>query len=211
MPKIKICGITSSEDAALCYKLGVDYIGFIFFPKSPRNITPEKAAGIKSDLAVKGIIKWTPVGVFVNEQADTIFRIRDKCNLFGVQLHGSESPEFCSKIMAEGIYTIKCVNIKDEMSLVGIGEYNVDAFLFDTYKTGEHGGTGQTFNHDLIIPYTEKYRIFLAGGLSPENISGILNKVKPFAVDISSGVEKTKGVKDHQKITDFVSEVKKYD
>ena len=193
MVKIKICGITNLGDARASAKLGADFIGFIF-AKSPRRITPLKAKKIIEQLPAS--IK--KVGVFVNEKAETVNNISDYCGLDLVQLHGKESPNYLKKIKKP---VIKAFRIRDKRSLNQLSRYKAKAFLLDTYKKGKPGGTGETFNWDLAVA-AKKYRhpIFLSGGLNPENISGAIKKVKPYAVDVSSGVERKPGKKDIVKL-----------
>jgi len=208
MTKIKICGITESEDALVAYRSGADFLGFVFHSNSPRFIKPKQVKGVKTFLEINGIKKWTPIGVFVDEKIENIVRIAKECNLFAIQLHGNESPEFCLELKKNKIFIIKAFRIKDQQSLEGIERYDVDSYLFDTYNPNAMGGTGETFDHNIILPFVKKYRVFLAGGLTPENVGEIIKKVQPYAVDISSGVEKTKGIKDPDKIYRFIKAVK---
>lgn len=202
MVKIKICGITNLGDAKASAKLGVDFIGFIF-AKSPRRITPSKAKKIIEQLPAS--IK--KVGVFVNEKAETVNNISGYCGLDLVQLHGSEPPSYLKKI---GRPVIKAFRIRDKRSLNQLSRYKAKAFLLDTYKKGKPGGTGETFNWDLAIA-AKRYRrpVFLSGGLNPENILDAMKKVRPYAVDVSSGVEKKPGKKDIKKLNKLIKIVRK--
>ncbi len=184
MVKVKICGITNYEDASIAVKLGTDALGFIFAP-SPRQVTPEEARDIIC--ALPPFVKT--VGVFVNEEPATIKEIIQFCGLDLVQLHGDESPDLCQELMP---YTIKAFQLKDESSLSAIDPYlgRVRALLFDTYSEEKRGGTGRTFDWELAVRGKELgVPIILAGGLTPSNIQQAISTVRPFAVDVNSGVE----------------------
>lgn len=184
MVRVKICGITNYQDASNAVKLGVDALGFIFAP-SPRQITPEKAREIIC--AIPPFVKT--VGVFVNEDPATIRKIIQFCGLDLVQLHGDESPDVCHELMP---YTIKAFRPKDEEGLWAIRPYGgrIRAILFDTYSEEKRGGTGKTFNWDLAIKGKGLgVPVILSGGLTPLNIERAISKVRPFAVDVNSGVE----------------------
>ena len=190
MIRVKICGITNYHDASNAVKLGVDALGFIF-ALSPRKITPEKARDIICD--IPPFVKT--VGVFVNEKPDTIREIIQFCGLDLIQLHGDESPDLCHELMP---YTIKAFRPKDEKDLSVIGPYmgKIRALLFDTYSGEKRGGTGKTFDWDLAIKGKEMgVPLILAGGLTPSNIETAVSRVKPFAVDVNSGVEDGPGKK----------------
>jgi phosphoribosylanthranilate isomerase len=184
MVKVKICGITNYEDASNAVNLGVDALGFIF-AQSPRQVTPEEARDIIC--ALPPFVKT--VGVFVNEEQATITKTIQFCGLDLVQLHGDESPDLCHELMP---YTIKAFQLKDESSLSAIDPYlgRVRAFLFDTYSNEKRGGTGRTFDWELAVRGKEiGVPIIIAGGLTPSNIEAAISTVRPFAVDVSSGVE----------------------
>ncbi|HTF99654.1 MAG TPA: phosphoribosylanthranilate isomerase [Nitrospirota bacterium] len=202
MIKIKICGITSLEDALAAADAGADALGFNFYKKSPRCIEPSKAAEIIAQLPPFVI----PVGLFVNERAEKIREIQQFTCLQTIQLHGDESPEFCQRF---GERVIKAFQVKDKESLKSMAHYHVGAFLLDSYKNGERGGTGVTFDWHLAVVAKTFGRIILAGGLTPDNVAEAIKLVQPYAVDVASGVEKEKGVKDHVKMKKFVSEVRR--
>ncbi len=194
--RIKICGITRLEDALLAASLGAYALGFIFYKKSPRYIRPERAQGIIAELPPF----VSTVGVFVNEEIKAIRQIYDFCRLNLVQLHGSESPEFCLKL---GLPCIKAIRIKDETQLSDLSLYQgkVKGLLLDTYKKGLPGGTGRTFNWNLAVEAQKiGIPIILAGGLSPDNIEMAIKTVSPYAIDVNSGIEKSPGVKDREKM-----------
>ena len=190
MIRVKICGITNSEDALLAAKLGADALGFIF-AGSPRQISSEKARAIIHNLPP--FIKT--VGVFVNEEPEKIKEIQLECGLDLVQLHGDESPEQCRNLMP---YSIKALRIKDEKDIEGIDKYKgtVRAMLLDAYQQGKAGGTGKTFDWSLALKARETgIPIILAGGLGPENIKEAITTVNPYAVDVNSGIEERPGKK----------------
>jgi phosphoribosylanthranilate isomerase len=188
--KVKICGITNQQDASMAVELGVDVLGFIF-AASPRRIDPEKARAIISSLPPFVLT----VGVFVNEDLAKIREVARFCGLDMIQLHGDEPPDVCSEFMPR---TIKAFRLKDESSLELIKPYlgKVRALLFDTYSGEKRGGTGKTFDWGLAVKGKELgVPLILSGGLSPSNIEEAIATVKPYAVDVNSGVEKSPGIK----------------
>lgn len=201
---IKICGITSREDALKCIRAGSDAIGFIF-ADSPRNITPEQARKIVE--VIPPFI--TTVGVFVDEDAEEIKRIIKYCGIDIVQLHGEESPSICEKLMPR---TIKTLRFKDKSSLNLLDEYKnrVRAILLDTYDEKLMGGTGRPFNWELgKIAKAYRIPIILAGGLNPRNITDAIRIIRPMGVDANSGVETGPGKKSFTLIKEFISNVRK--
>ena len=199
---VKICGITTVEDAAAAVEAGADALGFIFVKQSPRYISPASAAAIIAGLP-RTVLK---IGVFVDAaEAQVASMLRD-CGLDRVQLHGNESVEVCSRVSCE---VIKAFRVKDQASLAPLRQYHVSAFLLDSYVPGQLGGTGAKFNWDLAVQAKEFGRpIFLAGGLTPENVADAVAKVGPYGVDVSSGVESAPGKKDHRKVREFVRRAK---
>jgi phosphoribosylanthranilate isomerase len=190
--KVKICGITNREDALAAVKLGADVLGFIF-ASSPRQVSPQKARRIIDE--IPPFVKV--VGVFVNEEADTIRQLISFCGLDLVQLHGNESAEFCRDLMP---YAIKALRIKDKSSLEVCPSFQgrVRGMLLDTYVKDQAGGTGMTFDWGLAkeakafgIP------VILSGGLRPSNIEHAVQIVDPYAVDVNSGVEDQPGRKSY--------------
>jgi phosphoribosylanthranilate isomerase len=198
--KIKICGITNMEDAMLAAELGADALGFIFYRESKRYIDPEIARTII--LSLPPFI--TTVGVFVNQDLDEIVAIKDKAGIDAVQLHGDETPEFCSRVPLK---VIKAIRVKDDLDEGRVAQYPVQAILFDTYSNVEYGGTGKSFNWGILQNISNPGNIILSGGLSPENVSEAISTVKPYAVDVSSGVEAAPGKKDHMKLRKFIKAV----
>ena len=198
--KIKVCGITNIEDALLASSLGVDALGFVF-AESKRRITPENAKKI-IDTLPPSILK---VGVFVNEKEKTVKELAKICGLDALQFHGDESPEYTQKFKQ---IVIKSFRVKDEDSLKVLSSYKVSAYLLDTYSQKAYGGTGEVFNWDLAVKTKQFGPIILAGGLNPDNIEEAIRKVKPYAVDVSSGVESSPGKKDKHKLEEFVKRVR---
>jgi phosphoribosylanthranilate isomerase len=202
--RIKICGITRIEDAKTAAHLGVDALGFIFVKKSPRYIEPQTAAEI---------IRVLPpfvsrVGVFIDETIETIVEICKIAKIDTVQLHGSESPEFCAKIPFP---VIKAISVKDDTDITIIDTYVSSGILLDTWSTGMSGGTGKTFDWNIAKKACSRNeRIILAGGLGPSNIEEALQSVQPYGVDINSGVEIKPGIKNPHKIRDVVRLVRNW-
>jgi len=202
--KVKICGITDYEDASMAVELGAAALGFIF-AHSPRQVTPQKARDIIS--AIPPFAKT--VGIFVNQDPIEINKIMRFCGLDLVQLHGDESPDFCDELMP---HTIKALRIKDKASLRTARAYRdkVRALLLDTYSKDKAGGTGETFDWQLAIKIKKLgIPIILAGGLGPSNIDGAISTVRPYAVDVNSGVEERPGKKSHSLIKDLMEKVKR--
>ncbi len=197
MVKIKLCGMAREEDVIKAVGLGVDYLGFILYPKSPRFVGWERL-GELLELA-KGVKR---VGVFVNptlEEVEKAFRM----GLDLVQLHGEESYEFAQKVgLGRVIKAFRVRRDKVEIEDVWRGAY---AVLLDTYSEDAYGGTGKTFNWDVAKKVVERgFRVFLSGGLTPENVGQAIRHVRPYAVDVSSGIESSPGVKDHKRMEEFV-------
>ena len=193
MIPVKICGITSCEDAELAVNYGASAIGMIFYQESPRNIYPDKVKSWVSSIPEK--VK--KVGVFVNEKQKYIETITEKLNLDYIQLHGDEPPEYCNKMIKP---VIKVFRVGNNFYPNIIDNFQVHAFLFDTYQTGKHGGTGRNFNWNLISDLKTDTPIILSGGLSPNNIIKGIETVQPSAIDVNSGVELKPGVKDKVKV-----------
>ncbi len=202
MARIKICGITNIEDAITAIEYGADALGFVFYPKSPRNITHETARSIIQSLPPF----ITTVGVFVDEDVSIIEKTLLYTGLSAVQLHGSEPPERCNLSRK----VIKAIRIKDLSDLKSLNSYtNVSAYLLDTYSPHAYGGTGDVFNWEIAVDAKKFGRIILAGGLTPDNIAEAVKTIQPYGVDVSSGVEGScKGKKDHKKLKLFIERAK---
>jgi phosphoribosylanthranilate isomerase len=200
--QVKICGITREVDARAAVEWGVSALGFIF-AKSPRQITPQKAKDITR--SISPFVKT--VGIFVNEQPAKIRGIMDFCGLDLVQLHGDESVSACLELAPR---VIKAFRVKGEASLLEIAKFknHVRAVLLDTYQKDIHGGTGKSFDWRLAIKAEESgIPVVLSGGLKIENIQEALERVNPSAIDVSSGIEKSPGIKDHERMKRFMEKV----
>jgi len=191
--KVKICGITNLEDAQAAIELGADILGFNFYPPSPRYIEPADAEAIISKLP--GFVDIA--GVFVNSPEQDIHKLTDPGLLNWVQFHGDETPEFCRKFHAWNLRTIKAIRVRSADDIRQAAEYKTFAKLFDSFDPNLYGGTGKTFDWSLVQSLQD--HIFLAGGLSPENITDALN-IDVYGVDVCSGIESEPGKKDHQKM-----------
>ena len=205
MVKIKICGITNTEDATWVANLGADYLGLVFARDSKRKVNLEKA---------KEIVSITPpyikkVGLFVDEEPGVVDKVLTLCKLDMLQFHGQESPDYCNQFK-EKAEIIKAFRLKDETSLSQIPQYDVNFYLLDAYVEGEPGGTGESFNWDLALKVKEFGRpIFLAGGLNPDNVVEAIKKVQPFAVDVSSGIESSPRRKNVELMQEFIKKIRK--
>ena len=200
--KVKICGITNPADAESAVQAGADALGLMFYPGSPRCIPLETAQDIARRLPPH-IIR---TGVFADPNPSDVFAAIRLCQLNVAQFHGAETPEFCLQF---GIMTMKAFRVKDADSLLSLSAYHTDAFLLDSHVAGKPGGTGETFNWELALAAKKIGKpIFLAGGLTPQNVAEAVRKVTPFGVDVSSGVEQSPGKKDAQKMKDFIAAVR---
>ena len=199
--KVKICGMTNLNDVKVAVDGGVDAVGFIFYKKSPRSVTIQTVREI--------VLELPPfvdsVGVFVDETAEQINKIADRCNLDRVQLHGDESPAFCKKICRR---VIKAIRVKDIQSLKKLSDYPVSSFLLDTFSEDQYGGTGKVFDWNLAYSAKKYGPIILAGGLTPINVRQAIQRIQPYGVDVCSGVESQPGIKDHKKMQAFLKNVK---
>ncbi|ENQ3104964.1 phosphoribosylanthranilate isomerase [Bacillus cereus] len=201
MPLIKICGIRTYKEALAAVSLGANAIGFVF-SSSKRQVDSD---------TVKEIISKLPpftnaVGVFVDEEIEKVNEIAKYCGLTYVQLHGVESPEYCSKI---NVPVIKTIKVKSEEDIYSMKKYNTYAFVLDSFVQGQSGGTGKVFDWNLATKASEYGNVILAGGLTPENLLQAIKKIRPLAVDVSSGVEKD-GMKDMKRMYEFVKICQKY-
>jgi phosphoribosylanthranilate isomerase len=201
MVRVKICGITNVNDALLAVEAGADALGFVFFHKSPRCMTPSQATSIIQMLPPLVQV----VGLFVNETADLVNAVADQCRLDIVQLHGDESPAFCDQINRR---VVKVFRMKDAGSLAKMQNYRVAGYLLDAWSSSAYGGTGQTFDWDLAREAGRHGPLILAGGLTPENVAEAVKRIRPYAVDVSSGVETVPGKKDPVKVQEFISRAK---
>jgi len=202
MTRVKICGITSLEDALSAVEAGADALGFVFYKESPRHIFPEQAARIISQLPPFVQV----AGLFVNEEAATVNELADLCRLDLIQLHGDEPADYCQLIRRR---VLKAFRVRSLTCLDPIRDYPVAGYLLDTFSPSFYGGTGLSFNWEIAAEAVKRHqRIILAGGLTPDNVAEAIRLVRPWAVDVSSGVESAPGTKDHQKVREFIRNAK---
>lgn len=200
--KIKICGITNPTDALAAVEAGADALGFIFYDRSPRYVSLKAAVDISRQLP-PFVMR---VGVFVNAEEGLILRAIGEAGLTMLQFHGDEAPEFCRQF---GLMSMKAFRVHGPETLDQIPRYDTEAYLLDAFSSAALGGTGERFNWDLAVEARKFGKpIFLAGGLTPENVAGAIRKVGPFGVDVSSGVESAPGRKDHAKVKAFIAAAK---
>lgn len=195
--KLKICGLTRREDVETAIKAGAAYLGFIFYDKSPRHITPEQVKEISRDLP-GGVKK---VGVFVNASLDEIQHIIEFCGLDVVQLHGDESPEFTKRL--KGVEVWKVLSLCNPNEMKYAENYPADLILIDAMTAEQRGGTGQRCNWNLAAKLSLMRPIILAGGIAKSNIVKAIAQVKPVIIDVNSGVESVPGIKDKKKIKEI--------
>lgn len=201
MVKIKICGITNVEDAKMAVAAGADALGFVMYRKSPRFVEPAVVKAI-----VAGLPPFVlPVGVFVNEEPDLVRTLMDECGLALAQLHGDETAPYCQDL---GRPVLKALRLKDRGTFLALAEFhgraNVRGFLIDAFSNQAYGGTGQTVDWGLAQEVAQSMPVVLAGGLTPVNVAEAIARVRPYGVDVSSGVELSPGKKDHEKVKDFI-------
>ncbi|MDX1763830.1 MAG: phosphoribosylanthranilate isomerase [bacterium] len=199
--RVKICGITNLDDALAAVEAGADALGFIFYRESPRFVSPE---------TVREMIPYLPpmiatVGVFVNEQIERVQELTKYCQISMLQFHGEESPEYCRW---HGSRVIKAFRVKDASVLDIIKTYEVSGYLLDAYTEGTYGGTGASFDWSVARQAAISKPIVLAGGLTPDNVGEAIGAVRPYAVDVSSGVEEEPGRKAVERIAAFMEAVK---
>jgi len=200
--RVKICGVTNVADALAAAAAGADMIGLMFYENSPRHISLATAEEISRALP-PFVLR---VGVFVNPAEELVLRAIGECKLSLLQFHGEETSEFCTQF---GLMSVKALRVRDAESLKAMENFHTDAFLLDAFSSTTPGGTGEKFNWDLAVE-AQKFGkpIFLAGGLTPENVADAVKKVRPFAVDVSSGVESAPGKKDAAKVRAFITAAK---
>ena len=204
MTLVKVCGITNLEDALAALEAGADMLGFNFYARSPRHVSPAEARRVVEALP-KGV---SCVGVFVNEAApEDVERIAREASVGAVQLHGDETPEFCRGL--RGLMTIKALRVGADYSAESAARFQTDAVLLDAYAAHAYGGTGHTFDWKLARLTREAVpRLFLAGGLKPDNVAAAVAAVRPYAVDVCSGVETSPGRKSPRLLRSFVDRVR---
>lgn len=204
MVQVKICGITNLEDALVAVKAGADALGFNFYPGSPRYIRPSDAYSIIESLPVETLC----IGVFVNERPETVARIANQAGLSGLQFHGDETPEYAGAFDSQLVgrrFRIKALRVGAEFNPEAAARYETDAILLDAFDTRARGGTGQRIDWEVarrtraLVP-----KLFLAGGLGPDNIEEAIRTVAPYGVDACSGLESEPGRKDPARVRDFI-------
>ena len=206
--RVKICGITSLDDARLAAELGAWAIGLIFWPGSERRCELDEAERIAADLRREVEV----TGVFVNATLDDIAYTADRCSLAILQLHGDEGPAFCREAARRtGCKVMKAVRVKDAGSIRALASFDVDYHLLDAYKPGRVGGTGATFQWELVKDHDRHVPIVLSGGLTPDNVAAGIAATHPFAVDTASGTEASPGRKDPAKVQAFFRAVAQAD
>ncbi|WP_373094839.1 phosphoribosylanthranilate isomerase [Zhongshania sp.] len=199
--RVKICGITRAEDAVAAIRAGADALGFVFYEASPRYVRPEQAAGLMAGLPVF----VSKVGLFVNANAADVRRVMAACPLDLLQFHGDETPEYCESFAKP---YMKAIRMRDDIDVeqVILTYGSASAILLDSYKPGVPGGTGESFDWGRF-PKSSEQRLVLAGGLRPENADAAIVSCKPYAVDVSGGVEAAPGVKCSHAMTRFIEAV----
>ncbi len=195
MVKIKVCGITNLDDAMKAVELGADFLGFNFYPPSPRYIAPEKARAILARVPAQ----VGKVALFVNEPKEKIREVIDKQSFSAVQLHGEERAEYCR---GWELKVIKAFRVRNRESLIGIEEFPADYYLVDSWAPG-YGGSGAPFPWKWLEGFNSE-RLILAGGLDAGNVAEAIRLVRPYGVDVCTGVEDRPGIKDHEKLKKFI-------
>lgn len=204
MNPVKICGLTRVDDALAAAEAGVDFLGIIFHAPSPRAVTPAEASSLVHRTRQRApSVKW--IGVFADTPLDEIRWIVDTVKVDGVQLHGGEDPDIVDRLVRAGLFVIKAFRVAVRADLEALDAYSPSAFLLDTYVPDRHGGTGQTFDWSIALDTAAERRIFLAGGLTPENVASAVEAIHPWGVDVSSGVESAPGRKDIDKMRAFIA------
>jgi len=205
MVRVKICGITNAADALAAVDAGANLLGFNFYEKSARFLTESAAAKIRSKLP-KNV---QAVGIFVNATAADIAALCNSLKLDAAQFHGDEPPEAVAEL-ARSVPVIKAFRVEPDFPLKTLEEYrDAFAFLFDAAPTGQYGGTGRTTDWDVARRAAKDHRIILAGGLKVENVAAAVRIVRPYGIDVASGVESKPGKKDHGRLREFIQEVRR--
>ena len=214
MTKVKICGITNLDDALVAAQAGADFLGFIFYEPSPRYVSPETVREIVSGIRCQMPGEFPKfVGVFVNASLEKVEQILEDCRLDAAQLHGDESPEFVNHFQKRAYKALRPQSLEEAESLTKKyyprTPYSLlPNFLLDAYHPTLYGGTGHVTDWTMAATTAAKYSIMLAGSLTPDNVADAVRMVKPWGVDVSSGVEAEKGKKDHQKVRRFLQAAK---
>jgi len=198
--RVKICGITTVQDARLAAESGAWAIGLIFWPGSPRACAPDEATAIGTELRRDTEV----VGVFVNATLDEVALAADRIRLTLLQLHGDEGPAYCREAARRtGCRVIKAARVKDAASIRRLEPFRTDFHLLDAHRSGTHGSTGESFDWELLADRRSEVPLILAGGLTPDNVDEAIAAAHPFAVDVARGVESAPGIKDHGLLAAF--------
>jgi phosphoribosylanthranilate isomerase len=198
--RVKICGTTNLADAELAADLGAWAIGMIFVPRTPRRVKRDDAAQIVAALRRRTEL----VGVFVDAPLDRVAAVADAVGLTMLQLHGDEGPAYCAEAARRtGCRVIKAARVRSRADLVGLEAFHTDSHLLDAHVDGQHGGTGETWDWDLVAQRRSGTPLIVSGGLTPDNVGEAIRRTRPFAVDVASGVEATPGRKDPAKLEAF--------
>lgn len=203
--RAKICGLTREQDIDAAVAAGADAIGLVFYEPSPRAVTVAQAAS----LAARVPAFVSVVGLFVNPEREEVLRALDQVPLDLLQFHGDESPEFCASFGRRWIKAVR-VRVAGDIAHAFRRYRSASGLLVDAWAPDKFGGTGQRFNWDLI-PAERPMPLILAGGLASDNVASAIRQVRPWAVDVSGGVESSKGIKDSSRMIDFISEVHRVD
>jgi phosphoribosylanthranilate isomerase len=203
--RIKFCGLTTLPDAQLAVQAGAWAVGLIFWPHSPRRCEPDDAAEIAAALRRRAEI----VGVFVNATLEHVAQTADAVGLTMLQLHGDEGPAYCAEAARRtGCQVIKAARVRSRADIQALAPFHIDYHLLDSYVAGVPGGTGETFSWEIARAHRGSVPVILSGGLNPTNVAGAVAAVKPFAVDVASGVESSPGRKSPAKLEAFAAAVK---
>ena len=216
MTLVKICGITNLDDAHQAVEYGADILGFNFYSSSPRYIAPGTAKHIDERIRAKAAVKT--VGVFVNEQLDRVLETAILANIDFIQLHGDESPNYVENVRDNsGLGIIKAFRVNEQLRIADLKEYpltselydEMSGILLDAYSPSVYGGSGLVVDWEFAMAAAnDLFRVYLAGGLNPENVRQAIERVRPFAVDVASGVESSPGKKDPKKVAAFIRAAK---
>jgi phosphoribosylanthranilate isomerase len=202
--RIKLCGITTLDDAQMAVDVGAWAVGCILWPQSPRMCEPAEAARIAAAVRRRALV----CGVFVNQHLDEVTDLVDAIGLTMVQLHGDEGPAYCGEVARRtGAKVMKAAQVRSRADVRALEAFHTDFHLLDAHLPGLRGGTGETFDWELVRERHSKVPLVLSGGLTPDNVAEAILATRPFAVDTASGTEASPGIKDPAKVTAFVEAV----
>jgi phosphoribosylanthranilate isomerase len=203
-PRIKLCGITTLDDAHMAVDVGAWAIGCILWPQSPRACDPAEAARIATAVRRRAQV----CGVFVNQHLDEVAELVDALGLTMVQLHGDEGPAYCGEVARRtGAKVVKAAAVRSQADVQALETFHTDFHMLDAHRPGMRGGTGETFDWELVRARRSSIPLILSGGLTPDNVAEAIAAIRPFAVDTASGTEASPGVKDPDKVAAFVEAV----